>query len=342
MSAPRSWRRLLARGRGGARAQRSARAGSTTSSARRASRSSSRSRSTRRRARGEALDHVLLVGPPGLGKTSLAHILREELGVGIRSVAGPALERKDIAAILTAARGARRPLRRRDPPAGRAAEEILYPALEDFRLDIVMGQGAGGAHAHARPAALHARRRDDSHRPAHVAAARPLRDDVPARLLRAGRARRDRPPLGADPRRRDRADAAEEIARRVARHAARREPHPPPRPRRRRGAPRGRDHDGDRARGARAARGRRGGPRAARPRAPARDRREVRRRPGRAVDARRRRSARSRTRSSTSTSRTCSSSASSQRTPRGRTITPLGRAHVGGAVADADADSRLF
>src|SRR6185437_5781339 len=54
------------------------------------------------KARGEALDHVLLVGPPGLGKTSLAHIIREELGVGIRSVAGPALERKDVAAILTA------------------------------------------------------------------------------------------------------------------------------------------------------------------------------------------------------------------------------------------------
>ena len=54
------------------------------------------------KARGEALDHVLLVGPPGLGKTSLAHIVREELGVGIRSVAGPALERKDVAAILTA------------------------------------------------------------------------------------------------------------------------------------------------------------------------------------------------------------------------------------------------
>jgi len=94
------------------------------------------------KARGEALDHVLLVGPPGLGKTSLAHIVREELGVGIRSVAGPALERKDIAAILTS-------IEERDVVfvdeihrMSRAAEEILYPALEDFRLDIVMGQGA--------------------------------------------------------------------------------------------------------------------------------------------------------------------------------------------------------
>jgi Holliday junction DNA helicase RuvB len=93
-------------------------------------------------ARGEALDHLLLVGPPGLGKTSLAFIVSEELGVGIRTVAGPALERKgDIAAILTA-------LEPRDVlfideihRLNRAIEEILYPALEDFRLDIVVGQG---------------------------------------------------------------------------------------------------------------------------------------------------------------------------------------------------------
>ena len=94
------------------------------------------------KARGEALDHVLLVGPPGLGKTTLAQIVREELDVGLRTVAGPALERKgDIAAILTA-------LEPRDVlfvdeihRLNRAVEEILYPALEDFRLDIVVGQG---------------------------------------------------------------------------------------------------------------------------------------------------------------------------------------------------------
>jgi Holliday junction DNA helicase RuvB len=94
------------------------------------------------KAREEALDHVLLVGPPGLGKTSLAFIVRHELGVGIRTIAGPALERKgDIAAILTG-------LEERDVlfvdeihRLNRAVEEVLYPALEDFRLDIVVGQG---------------------------------------------------------------------------------------------------------------------------------------------------------------------------------------------------------
>jgi Holliday junction DNA helicase RuvB len=94
------------------------------------------------KARGEALDHVLFAGPPGLGKTSLAYILAQELEVGIRTVAGPALEKKDIAAILTS-------LEEHDVlfideihRLSRTAEEILYPALEDYRIDIVMGQGA--------------------------------------------------------------------------------------------------------------------------------------------------------------------------------------------------------
>ena len=95
------------------------------------------------RARGEALDHVLLYGPPGLGKTTMAHIIAHELGVGIRVTSGPAIEKPgDLAAILTNA------LEDGDVlfideihRLGRVAEEHLYPAMEDFKIDIVLGQG---------------------------------------------------------------------------------------------------------------------------------------------------------------------------------------------------------
>src|SRR5918911_888352 len=96
------------------------------------------------RARGEALDHVLLSGPPGLGKTSLAHILARELEVNLHVTSGPALVKKgDLAGLLTA-------LAPRDilfideiHRLAPSVEEALYPAMEDFRFDVVLGAGLG-------------------------------------------------------------------------------------------------------------------------------------------------------------------------------------------------------
>ena len=96
------------------------------------------------RQRKEALDHVLLYGPPGLGKTTLAYVIGQELGVAVRATAGPVLERPgDLAAILTSL-GEHEVLfideiHRMSP----AIEEVLYPAMEDYELDIVIGQGPG-------------------------------------------------------------------------------------------------------------------------------------------------------------------------------------------------------
>jgi Holliday junction DNA helicase RuvB len=94
------------------------------------------------RMRGEAMDHVLLFGPPGLGKTTLSHIIAHELGVNLRQTSGPVLEKpKDLAAMLTN-------LERNDVlfideihRLSPVVEEILYPALEDYQIDIMIGEG---------------------------------------------------------------------------------------------------------------------------------------------------------------------------------------------------------
>ncbi|HRP80048.1 MAG TPA: AAA family ATPase, partial [Aquamicrobium sp.] len=92
--------------------------------------------------RGEALDHVLFVGPPGLGKTTLAQIMARELGVNFRSTSGPVIAKAgDLAALLTNLEDRDvlfiDEIHRLNP----AVEEILYPAMEDFQLDLIIGEG---------------------------------------------------------------------------------------------------------------------------------------------------------------------------------------------------------
>ena len=294
------------------------------------------------KARGEALDHVLLVGPPGLGKTSLAHIIREELGVGIRSVAGPALERKDVAAILTALEERDVALRRRDPPAQPRRRGDPLPGARGLPARHRHGPGR---RRRARSRSTCRRSRSSARRRAPGLLTTPLRDRFgmtfrldyyePGEL--AAIVRRSARILGveiAD-------DAAEEIARRsrgtprVANRILRRV----------------RDvaevrHEGaittrDRARGARPARGRRGGARAARPR-PAARRSSRSTTAARSASTRsRRRSARSRTRSRTSTSRTSSSSASSS-ARRAAARSPRSAARIVGAAPEPETKPSLL
>ena len=103
------------------------------------------------RLRGEALDHVLLFGPPGLGKTTLAYIIGNEMGVSVRATSGPVLERAgDLAAILSQLEPREvlfiDEIHRMNP----AIEEFLYPAMEDFTIDVMIGQGPG-ARSHKLP-----------------------------------------------------------------------------------------------------------------------------------------------------------------------------------------------
>ena len=190
-------------------------------------------------ARGEALDHVLLAGPPGLGKTSLAQIVAAELEVDFVQTAGPALERKaDIAAFLTALEPRSVFFVDEIHRLPRAVEETFYPAMEDSQLPITVGAGAGARvvtlelppftliGATTRAGLL-------TH-----AAARPLRPPAPARALRPRRPRPHRRALRARPGHRDRVGRRPRHRRARARHPARRQPPAQARPRLCRGSPR--------------------------------------------------------------------------------------------------------
>jgi Holliday junction DNA helicase RuvB len=94
--------------------------------------------------RGEPLDHVLLAGPPGLGKTSLAYVIAETMGTQVRTASGPTLERGgDLAAILTGLDKGEVLFIDEIHRMSRAVEEVLYPAMEDFEIDLVLGSGPG-------------------------------------------------------------------------------------------------------------------------------------------------------------------------------------------------------
>ena len=96
------------------------------------------------RMRGKPLDHTLLYGPPGLGKTTLAHILGQEMGVNVKITSGPAIERAgDLAAVLTSLEQADILFIDEIHRLSRIVEEVLYPALEDFAIYLVIGKGPG-------------------------------------------------------------------------------------------------------------------------------------------------------------------------------------------------------
>lgn len=170
--------------------------------------------------RGETLDHVIFSGPPGLGKTTLATVIANELGAQIKTTSGPAIARTgDLAAILTNLQPGDVLFIDEIHRLNRSVEEVLYPAMEDFALDIVIGKGPGGALDSPGYPQVYARSSNDPLGYADWPAARPLWHFISPGLLHGRGARADCDALGVHPGRGDRPPQCARDRLAFARHA---------------------------------------------------------------------------------------------------------------------------